>query len=129
MINYEWYNLLHKPPLTPPVGVFAPAWIFLYTTIFIALVIYIMIKCKNSKLKGYVYFILQMVLNILWSPIFFVQKNIQLALLIIILLDITVFLNILEFKKFSKLAAGLLIPYFIWILFATYLNTGLNWLN
>ena len=127
MLDLTWYTTLEKPALTPPVWVFAPAWIFLYITIFAALLLFTV--TRKSKIMGYTYFILQVILNILWTPSFFILNNPALALIDIIALDIFVLLNIIEFYKISKFSGLLLIPYLLWLLFATYLNAGILILN
>lgn len=129
MINLDWYNTLSKPLLTPPDWIFSPAWIILYITIFVSLIIFTTTISRKDKIKGYVLFILQLFLNILWTPVFFVFKNVGLALLIIILLDILVYFTIKSFYKISKQAGVILLPYFVWILYATYLNAGIYFLN
>lgn len=122
MYNSVWYNSLAKPFLTPPAYIFPPVWIFLYTTLFIALILYSLKRSRTQKLKGYIYFIIQLFLNLVWSPVFFLMHNIGLALGVIILLDIFVLLTMFRFFRVSKTAGMILIPYFIWIMFATYLN-------
>ena len=102
MLDLTWYTTLEKPALTPPVWVFAPAWIFLYITIFAALLLFTVTRTRKSKIMGYTYFILQVILNILWTPSFFILNNPALALIDIIALDIFVLLNIIEFYKISK---------------------------
>lgn len=128
MFNSIWYENLTRPFLSPPKWVFAPVWGFLYLTIFISFVLYFLKKDKN-KLKGYIYFSIQIILNLLWTPAFFGAKNILLALIIIILLDIFLILTIKNFYPVSKIASILLIPYLIWTLFATYLNFSYFILN
>lgn len=128
MFNSIWYENLTRPFLSPPRWVFAPVWGFLYLTIFISFVLYFLKKDKN-KLKGYIYFSIQIILNLLWTPAFFGAKNILLALIIIILLDIFLILTIKNFYPVSKIASILLIPYLIWTLFATYLNFSYFILN
>lgn len=113
---------------SPPAEIFTPAWIFLYITIFAALVIFISTKSFNKK-SGYIYFAIQMVLNLLWSPVFFMMKNMGLALVVIIFLDIFTVMTIREFYKISKISGIILVPYFLWLLFATYLNAGYFILN
>lgn len=129
MINLEWYATLNKPLLTPPDWIFSPAWIVLYITIFVSLIIFTTTVTRKGKIKGYVLFILQLLLNILWTPVFFVFKNVGLALVIIILLDVLVYFTIKNFYKVSKQAGIILLPYFVWILYATYLNAGIYFLN
>ncbi len=122
MFDSNWYDTLTKPLLNPPGWVFTPVWIILYITIFASLILYTIKFSHNSKLSGYIYFVVQMLLNLAWSPAFFYAHNIGLALVIIILLDIMVILMIAKFLSVSKLSGLILIPYLIWILFATYLN-------
>jgi len=124
MYNSFWYDLLIKPPLTPPSWVFAPVWAILYILIFVSFALYAIKPYSSGKSWGYFLFFTQMILNLCWSPVFFHFHNIGMALAIIIILDIFVILNIIEFFKVSKTAGLLLIPYVLWILFATYLNAG-----
>ena len=129
MIDLTWYSTLNQPPLTPPSWIFAPAWTALYTMIFISLILFAVKKTGESKTFGYVLFFAQMLLNIVWSPAFFTFHKIGLALTVIILLDILVYFNVWEFYNVSKKSAYFLIPYLIWLLFATYLNFGIFILN
>lgn len=129
MYNSLWYDSLTKPVLSPPSYIFPPVWSVLYVTIFISLILFIINKTKTSKKYGYIYFSIQMILNLLWSPAFFIMHNIGLALFIVILLDMSVILTIKNFYKVSVISAYLLIPYLIWIIFATYLNISYLILN
>lgn len=128
MFNSIWYDNLIKPALNPPSEIFPVVWGILYVLIFTAFVIYI-VKPAFRKGRGYLYFFLQLILNLLWSPAFFYFKSIESALVIIIFLDIFVFLTIKNFYRVDRFAGILLIPYFIWILFATYLNIAFLILN
>ena len=129
MIELSWYNTLVKPSFTPPAWIFAPAWTIIYIMIFISLILYIFKKTELDKKRGYILFFSQLVLNILWSPVFFGLHNIVVAMVIIVLLDILVLFNIKEFLKVSRASGLLLIPYFLWLIFATYLNGGFCILN
>ena len=129
MLDSTWYYSLNQPFLTPPATVFPIAWTILYTMIFISLVLFAAKRTEQSKLWGYVWFFGQLVLNFLWTPIFFGLHKIGAALLVVVVMDILVFFNIREFYEISKKSAYFLIPYFCWILFATYLNVGLLILN
>ena len=128
MYNSSWYNSLLKPPFAPPDWLFAPAWIFLYITIFIALIFYILKSAPNKK-SGYIYFAIQLILNFAWSPIFFGMQNMLLGLITVIFMIIFTILTVREFYKISKISALLLIPYLLWIIFAAYLNLGYLVLN
>ena len=129
MINLDWYNSLIKPDFTPPNYLFGPVWGIIYLSILASLIFYINKRTFVPKIKGYIFFIIQMVLNILWIPAFFIMKSTHAGLIIIILLDIFVFMTIREFHKVSRAAAYILVPYLIWILFATYLNAGIVYHN
>ena len=129
MYNSVWFNSLTKPLLNPPSKIFPPVWIILYILIFVSLFLFINANTYYSKYRGYLYFTLQLILNLLWSPIFFLKHDIGLALFVIILLDIFVILTIKNFYKCSKLSAFLLVPYLLWIIFATYLNVSYFILN
>lgn len=128
MFKSVWYYNLIKPPFTPPDWVFPPVWSILYSTILVALLLYIVKPTQNKK-SGYIYFTTQLIFNLLWTPVFFYLKNMFLALIMIIFLDIFTILTIKSFYKVSKISALILIPYLIWILFATYLNIGYFLLN
>lgn len=128
MLDYIWYFSLAKPYLTPPAWIFAPVWSFLYLTIAFSFVLYFLKKDENKGL-GYLYFLVQMILNIIWTPVFFGTKNILLALIVIILMDVFIILTIKKFYEVRKFAGLILIPYLIWTLFATYLNFGYFILN
>lgn len=122
------YNTLNKPPLSPPSVVFPIAWSILYLLMGIS--IYIIMQSKN-KLKEnarLIYFI-QLVINALWTPIFFGLKEYFFAFLWILMLIVLVITMILTFYKISKKAAYIQIPYLLWLLFASYLNFGVFVLN
>lgn len=128
-IDYSWYSTLIQPPLKPPAWIFTPIWIIFYISMGIALLYYIRKKTFQNKHWGYILFTSQLLVNLSWSPVFFGLKNIELAFVLIILLDLLVLINIILFFKISNTAGKILIPYFIWLIFATYLNFGLLILN
>lgn len=128
MLDYIWYFSLAKPYLTPPAWIFAPVWSFLYLTIAFSFVLYFLKKDENKGL-GYLYFLVQMILNLIWTPVFFGTKNILLAFIVIILMDVFIILTIKKIYEVRKFAGLILIPYLIWTLFATYLNFGYFILN
>ncbi len=124
-----WYYSLNKSPLTPPEAVFPIVWTILYIMIAISLFFYIKDGFRQEKIIPLVIFITQIILNLLWTPVFFESHDIKLAFFIIIALIILVFINIILFYKKSKTAAFLLIPYFLWLIFASYLNYEIIKLN
>lgn len=126
--NMEGFEMLAKPFFTPPAGVFPIAWTILYILIGIAL--YLVWEAPNrDKQRAYVMFYIQLILNFIWSPIFFGVELRFLALVTLVLLWISIFLLMYAFYKVSKPAAYLLIPYFLWVTFAGVLNYALWVLN
>jgi tryptophan-rich sensory protein len=123
-----WYATLQKPFLNPPGWVFGPVWTTLYLLMGISLWLIWKSDSKEKK-KAIWLFLLQLVLNAIWSPLFFGARSIGEALAVIVLLWAAIVLTILVFTKISKVAAYLLIPYILWVSFATYLNFALWVLN
>jgi len=121
-----WYLTLSKPSFNPPPWIFAPVWTALYVLMGIAL--YIVWKNKDSGFAIPV-FAVHLVLNPLWSFLFFGMKNIQFAFIEIIFLWVSILLCIILFYRISKPAAYLLVPYILWVSFATVLNYELMRLN
>lgn len=124
MENLIWFQSLNKPFLTPPNWVFTPVWTILYIMMGLSLIVFINGdgKIKKEKRAGVIFFMTQLVLNLLWSPTFFGQMNLLGGLIIIIFLNVFILLTIISFFRYSKLAAWLLVPYLLWVMFATYLN-------
>ncbi len=121
------YELLIKPPLSPPKILFPIAWSIIY--ILMGISYYLLKKNnKNTKIESITYYI-QLTINILWSIIFFILKTRLFATIWIILLDIIVIYMLYIFYKKEKLSIYLNLPYLIWILFATYLTIGFYILN
>ncbi len=121
MFNSIWYQNLIKPSFAPPDWIFAPMWSVLYITILVAFVLYFT-KYAQYKKTGYIYFGIQMLLNAAWPFMFFFFKDICFAFAVIVLLDVFVFLTIKKFYSVSKTAGIVLVPYFVWIIYATILN-------
>jgi benzodiazapine receptor len=122
-----WYTTLNKPFFNPPSFLFAPVWVSLYTLMGIAaFLVWEKVKTFNKALK---LFAVQLVLNSLWSILFFGLKNPLLAFLEILVLWGFILAAMLEFKKVSKRAFWLLTPYLAWTSFATLLNLAIVLLN
>ncbi|XKT75057.1 MAG: TspO/MBR family protein [Patescibacteria group bacterium UBA2103] len=124
----SWYKTLVSPPLTPPDFIFGPVWLLLYTLMGIAS--YLVYKSgKKGRVRALGIYLAHLVVNTAWSLIFFGEQNVAMALGVIVLLDILIVVVILRFYKISRTTAYLLVPYLLWALFATYLNTGFFFLN
>lgn len=122
------YNSFTLPPFSPPDRLFGIVWPILY--LMIGIVGYLIFTVRSNYRKtNLTLFIAQLFLNFIWSIVFFNATSRWTGLLIILVLDVLVFFCIKEFYTSSKLAAYLVIPYFLWILFATYLTLGTAILN
>jgi tryptophan-rich sensory protein len=125
----SWYNFLRQPPLAPPNWLFGPVWSTLYVLIGTS---GWLIWCRGAtqpvrhalRLWGW-----QLLANALWTPAFFGLRSPPLGLAVLLALLVLVSLTIRAFAAIRPLAAGLLVPYFLWGGFATYLNVGIWWLN
>lgn len=125
-----WYIHLEKPSFNPPNWVFAPVWTLLYIAIGIAGGIIWNKKNKNHLVKkALLFYSIQLILNLLWSFLFFGLKNPLIALIEIILLFLITYETYLLFGKINKTAGYLFIPYLLWISFAMLLNASIWWLN
>jgi len=124
-----WYAFINKPSFSPPNWLFAPVWTLLYILMGIAAFL-IWQKRDNQKTKQALRFYgTQLILNALWSIIFFGMHNPGLAFLEIIFLWIFIFLTLIKFYKINKTAGLLFVPYLAWISFALILNYAVWMLN
>jgi tryptophan-rich sensory protein len=125
-----WYADLSHPSFTPPDWTFGVVWPILYVMMGIsAFLIWIMGFDKTEVKVALGIFALQLILNGLWTPIFFGLHLIGLALVEIIVMWAAILLTIISFWKISKPAALLLLPYIFWVSFAIVLNASLFVLN
>jgi len=124
----EWYQTLNKPFFQPPSWVFGPAWTILYVLMGIALALVWHSNDKNKR-TAMMLFLFQFVLNLMWSPVFFKMQKPEAALVVIINLLFLLFFTMRAFKKVDERAFNLMIPYLLWICFATSLNAAIVYLN
>jgi len=123
-----WFTTLNKPAFNPPSWLFGPVWTILYIMIGISLFLVWKSNVKlKFKKKAYGIFAVQILLNGFWSVAFFGMQNPALAFGVIVLLWISIILNIIYFYRISKAAGYLLVPYWLWVSFASILN-GAIWL-
>lgn len=125
-----WYASLNKPFFSPPEWVFAPVWSLLY--ILMAIALYLVWKKdspQQDKTKAIILYAIQLSLNALWSVIFFGMREPGIALAEIVVLETVIILTALSFRKMSKVATCLFIPYIIWVGFAAILNLSIVVLN
>jgi translocator protein len=121
-----WFEALNKPVFNPPNWIFAPVWSTLYVLIAIAGWRVWRLENAGPLMKIWV---AQLVLNFLWSPVFFTMHQIGLALLVIICLLALIAVFVAVAWKRERFAAWLFVPYLAWVAFATLLNIALFVLN
>ncbi|MBN1502278.1 tryptophan-rich sensory protein [Candidatus Woesearchaeota archaeon] len=121
----QWYPLLTKPWFNPPSWVFAPVWTLLFLLMGISL--YLIWKKKADK--ALIIFGIQLLLNLLWSILFFGFRSPFFAFVEIMVLWCAILLTIFSFYRINKIAAYLLIPYILWVSFASVLNLYIVILN
>ena len=125
-----WYAGLKKPAFTPPNSVFGPVWITLYLLMGVAVFAVWQEGLEQDGVAiAFTVFWVQLVLNILWSVIFFGLKSLLGGILMILLLWIAILVNIIMFFGVSPIAGALLIPYIIWVSIAANLNVQIWKLN
>ena len=124
-----WYPGLLKPAGTPPSWVFGPVWTFLYLLMGTAAWLVWQQRLVLNIRLPLVLFFGQLVLNAAWSYIFFGLRRPGLALVEICILLLAIILTTLSFAGHSRYASWLMLPYLVWVAYATYLNLGFWRLN
>lgn len=124
------YRSLNQPPLSPPGWLFPIAWGILYALMGIAAaLIYLNRSDDRGREEALIYYGVQLAVNFTWSIIFFRFQAFWLGVVIILVLDLLVFWTWRHFSRISRAAGWLLIPYLVWLLYATYLTVGVFFLN
>ncbi|NMB92300.1 MAG: tryptophan-rich sensory protein [Parcubacteria group bacterium] len=125
----SWYRTLTKPSFAPPNWLFAPVWTILFVLMAVAAFL-VYQKREHSEVKGaLIFYFVQLILNSLWSIIFFGLHNPQLAFFEIIVLWIFILVTLIKFYKIHRTAGLLLVPYILWVSFASILNCAVWLLN
>jgi len=125
-----WYAGIRKPNFTPPNWVFAPVWITLFVLMGISAYLIWIKGLENRRVRvALLFFGIQLLLNALWSFLFFRLHSPLYAFVEIIILWLVIAITILNFMKISKIAGLLLFPYIIWVGFAAILNFYIARLN
>lgn len=124
------FNIINKPPLSPPGFLFPVVWTILY--ILMGIASYLVITSGQSKTKikdALITYYLQLFFNFFWSIIFFNLEWYMFAFVWLLILWVLIFNTIISFYEISKTAAYLMLPYLLWVTFAGYLNLGIYLLN
>ena len=124
-----WFAILDKPPLMPPAWAFGAVWTILY--IWMGLALAMIIHARGARQRGLAIglFIVQLVLNLAWSPLFFGAHQVTLALWLIVAIFLTALATTLVFGRIRSVAAWLMVPYLAWLVFAGFLNWDVDRLN
>lgn len=128
--NMRLFDMVNKPPLSPPGWLFPVVWTLLYTLMGIAS--YLMLTgegTKEEKSRALSVYIYQLVVNFLWSTWFFNFQWYLFSFFWLLLLWVLILVTLIRFYQISKPAGYLLIPYLLWVTFAGYLNLGIALLN
>ncbi len=125
----QWYAQLQKPSWNPPNWIFGPVWTLLYVAMAVAAWLVWKRGGLAAQHRALTLFLVQLVFNALWSPLFFGLHNPVLGFVDIVLLWTALVFTVLAFWKVSRVAGGLLVPYLLWVTFAASLNLALWRLN
>lgn len=126
----SWYAFVNKPSFNPPNWLFGPVWSSLYTMMAVALFLVWRTGYQNPKTRNaMIFFITHLAINALWSAAFFGLHSPLLGLCVIIPLWLMILVSIILFYRVRKAAAWLLVPYLLWVSFATVLNFYIYRLN
>lgn len=124
-----WYEALDKPSWTPPNAVFGPVWTALYLMMAVAAWLVWRKAGFAGASAALTLFVVQLALNALWSYLFFGLHRPDLALIDILLLWLVILATLLLFWRIQPLAGALLVPYLLWVTYATALNFQIWRLN
>ncbi len=120
--NTPWFASLVKPSLFPPPATFGIVWTILYVLMGFALALVVTARGAPGRSAAIIVFVLQLALNLAWTPLFFGAHQITGALALLGAIDLAVLLTVVVFWRVRPLAGTLLLPYLAWVLFATVLN-------
>lgn len=125
----RWFDALEKPAFMPPGWAFGAAWTILYILMGLALAMIIHARGSRGRGIAILLFLAQLVMNLLWSPLFFRAHQVDNAFVLILLLIATVAATTLLFWRIRPAAGLLLLPYLAWLGFASLLNYEIGRLN
>jgi len=117
-----WFAGLAKPAIYPPPATFGIVWSVLYAMIGLAFALVCSAWGARFRVPAILAFVVQLLVNLAWSPVFFALHEIRYALAILLALDLAVLVTLVLFWRVRPLAGAMLLPYLAWILFATVLN-------
>ncbi len=117
-----WFNALEKPDIFPPPATFGIVWAVLWVMLGFALALVCAAWGAKGRILAIGLFIVQFLLSLTWTPVFFAMRDMSTALIVIVMVAILAAITTAAFWKVRALAGWLMVPYLAWILFATVLN-------
>ena len=124
-----WYATLTKPSWTPPPLAFPIVWTILYVLMAVSFWRLWESAWSSNRTRAMIWFLVQLILNAVWSPIFFSWHGTATALVIILALSLAIGATIVFASRVDRLAACLLVPYLAWVAYASTVNAGVVLLN
>ena len=124
-----WFDTLRKPMFMPPGWTFGVVWPILYALMGVALAMVLVDRTSDRRGYALTMFLVQLVLNLAWSPIFFAAHDITLAKWVIFVMAMTAAAAAGQFLRIRKAAGLLMVPYLAWLVFAVVLNGAIDTLN
>jgi tryptophan-rich sensory protein len=124
-----WFAALAKPATYPPPAAFGIVWAALYALMGVAFALICSAWGARRRAWAIALFVVQLLINLAWSPVFFALHEMRIALGVLLALDVMVLLTTALFWRVRRLAGWLMVPYVLWILFATVLNWQFIQLN
>lgn len=125
----DWYQTLRRPSWTPPDWLFGPVWTLLYAMMAVAAWLIWLRRAETGSTTALTLFAIQLALNLAWSGLFFALKNPAAGFADIILLWLAILATMIAFWRLSTPAGLLLLPYLLWVSYATALNFALWRMN
>lgn len=125
----RWYSALIKPEMTPPGWAFPLVWTILYVLMGLALAMIFNARGASGRPLAIFLFIVQLIANLIWSPLFFGMHQVGAALWLIVFIFVTAFATTIMFANIRKAAGWLMVPYLAWLVVAGILNWQIDRLN
>ena len=124
-----WFDSLVKPGIYPPPATFGIVWTILYVLMGLAFAVICSAWGARGRGLAIAMFLIQLALNLAWSPLFFDAHRIAASLVLLVVLDIAVLVTLVLFWRIRWHAGAMLVPYLAWVLFATVLTWQILELN
>jgi translocator protein len=125
----RWFDALSKPDIMPPGWVFGVTWTILYVMLGLALAMILHARGARGRGVALGLFFTQLILNLIWSPLFFAAHEVSSAFLLILVILGLAIATTIAFAPIRKAAAWLLVPYMVWLSFASILNYKIDRMN